>query len=205
MLLVPSIPVIYNRHHTTTGGGPSSYFSDSFTGADGSAPAGAWVDRNTNYWQIQSNRLENRGAGYGLIKRATGIGNQTFTFDQDFGNAGATFAIYMMRVVDFSNYIYYQLNGSDILTMGRVVAGVDSGVLQTDSTTRCGSGAGPCSVSIQVSGNSFTLVVTGGAQTPGTFGPFTDSTFAASGAGVGFGMNTGKSGCYFDNAAVSNP
>src|SRR5690349_17173380 len=113
MLLVPSIPVIYSRFHTTpAGGGPSTFFTDPFTGADGSAPNAAWTDRNTNFWQIQSNRLENRGGGYGLIARATGLGDQTFTWDQDLGNAGSTFAIWMIRFVDFNNYIYYQLNGS---------------------------------------------------------------------------------------------
>lgn len=204
MLMVPSIPVIFNRHHTTAGGGgPATFFFDDFTGVDGSAPNARWQDDGNAGWQIQSNRLEFRGASYGIVRAFTGTGNQTFEWDQDYGNAGSTFAIFLFRFVDFNNYLYYQLNGSDILTFHKWVAGVDT-LLQTDTVERFGSASGPVHGKIVVAGNSITITATGG-NNPGSFGPFTESALAATGQGVGFGMNTGKSGNWIDNVQVTTP
>jgi hypothetical protein len=197
-MLTAQIPVLL-RHVPT--GGARITFTDPFTGADGSSPNARWT-QDSGTWQIQTNRLENRGGVFGVIHAASSTGDLTFSWDQDLSNAGSTFAMWIVRYVDPNNYVYFQLNGSDILVLHTNVAGVDT-VIATDSTTRNGSGAGACSGSVSVSGNNISMTVTGGAQTPGTFGPNTVTALASTGAGVGFGMNTGKSGDWFDNAVLS--
>lgn len=203
MLMALTTPVIFNRHHTTAGGGAANFFTDSFTGANGSSPNARW-NQLSSTWTIQNNRLENTGASYGEIVATSGIGDQTFTWDMDFSSAGSTFAEFIIRWVDTNNCLFFVLDASDILHFKKFVAGVTTD-LQTDSVTRCGSGAGPCSGKIVISGNNISMQVIGGAQTPGTFGPFVEPTHAATGQAVGFGINVGKSGDYFDNVSVDTP
>lgn len=176
-------------------------FLDTFTGANGSAPNARWTPSVAG-WTIQSNRLDFAGASYGVLTAPSSLGDLTFSWDQDFSLNGSTFALWVVRFVDLNNYVFFQLNGSDILTLQTNIANVQT-VIATDSVTRCGSGAGACSGSITVAGNNMSMTVTGGAQTPGTFGPNSTSQFASTGAGVGFGMNTGKTGNWWDNAQLA--
>jgi hypothetical protein len=182
-------------------GPPRLAWSDPFTGTNGTVIGAPWVQTIAGAYNIQNNRAENGSGSYAAITRTAGRGNYTFSWDQDFSSAGATFAQFIFRFTDFNNYCYFQLNGSDILVLHSVVGGTDNSLF-TDSVTRNGSGAGACSGVITIAGNSISLTVTGGSQTPGTFGPntITDNT---NGVGFGFGMNTGKAGDWVDNATAT--
>ncbi len=176
-------------------------FSDAFTGSNGSAPNARWTGSPSG-WEIDTNHLHFIGASYGTIVAACTPGNNTISVDIDLSSAGSSFAGWLISYIDANNATYIQLNGSEVLTLISLVAGVPTTIATDTGHTRCGATGGVVNVTVSNTGNSVTCVVAGGTD-PGTFGPFTVPSGGMGGAFVGLGINLSKVGDWFDNFVLS--
>jgi hypothetical protein len=181
-----------------SGGGIS--FTDTFTGTNGDAPNVRWTGDQAG-WEINTNHLRFIGSSYSFITAACTPGDNTIDVDVDFSAANFTFAFFGVSEVDASNYSYVQLDGSEELSIRYVVAGVETIVTPDTGHTRLNNGSG-AHLNITLVGTLITVTVTGG----GDPGQFSGNVSAATIGGnkVGLGINTGKTGDWFDNYQLTS-